>query len=38
MFLVPADNCDEARTVAEDTMELIKVETLTAGRRRAARP
>lgn len=28
VFLVPAENCDEARTVREDTMELIKVETL----------
>ena len=29
VFLVPADNCDEARTVAGDTMDLLKVETLT---------
>ena len=28
VFLVPAENCDEARTVALETMELIKVETL----------
>ena len=29
VFLVPADNCDEARTAAGDTMDLLKVETLT---------
>ena len=28
VFLVPADNCDEARTAAGDGMDLIKVETL----------
>ncbi|MCB0931385.1 MAG: PDZ domain-containing protein [Mycobacterium sp.] len=28
VFLVPADNCDEARTVHGDTMQLVKVETL----------
>jgi PDZ domain-containing protein len=28
VFLVPADNCDEARTVRGNTMELIKSETL----------
>lgn len=28
VFLVPAENCDEARTVPLETMELIKVETL----------
>ena len=28
VFLVPADNCDEARTAAGDTMDLLKVETL----------
>ena len=28
VFLVPADNCDEARTVRGNTMELIKAETL----------
>ena len=29
VFLVPADNCDEARSAAGDTMDLLKVETLT---------
>ena len=29
MFLVPADNCDEARTATGNSMELIKAETLT---------
>ena len=29
VFLVPKDNCDEARTVHGNTMELIKVEKLT---------
>jgi PDZ domain-containing protein len=28
IFLVPADNCDEAKTAHEDGMELVKVETL----------
>lgn len=28
VFLVPAENCDEARTVKLESMELIKVETL----------
>ena len=28
VFLVPADNCDEARTVRENSMELVKAETL----------
>lgn len=28
VFLVPADNCDEARAVHGDTMKLLKVETL----------
>ena len=28
VFLVPADNCDEARTVPGNSMELIKAETL----------
>ncbi len=28
VFLVPADNCDEARTMREDTMELVRVEQL----------
>lgn len=28
VFLVPADNCDEARNVHGDTMKLLKVETL----------
>ena len=27
-FLVPADNCDEARTAPDNTMHLIKAETL----------
>jgi len=29
VFLVPADNCDEARTATGNSMELIKAETLT---------
>ena len=29
VFLVPKDNCDEARSVRGETMELIRVETLT---------
>ncbi len=29
VFLVPAENCEEARTVGGNTMELIKSETLT---------
>jgi PDZ domain-containing protein len=29
VFLVPADNCAEARTAHEDGLQLIKVETLT---------
>ena len=29
VFLVPADNCPEARTVPDNTMELVKAETLT---------
>ena len=28
VFLVPAENCDEARTAKNDTMELVKVATL----------
>ena len=28
-FLVPADNCDEARTVPDNTMALIKADSLT---------
>ena len=28
MFLVPAENCDEARTAKNDAMELVKVATL----------
>lgn len=28
VFLVPADNCDEARTVAQDSMTLLKAENL----------
>jgi PDZ domain-containing protein len=30
IFLVPADNCDEARSAHDDGMQLIKVDTLTA--------
>ncbi|OBB33746.1 signal protein PDZ [Mycolicibacterium peregrinum] len=29
VFLVPADNCTEARSAPQDGMELVKVETLT---------
>ena len=29
VFLVPAENCDEARTVAQDSMTLLKAENLT---------
>jgi len=29
VFLVPKENCDEARTAAQDTMTLIKAENLT---------
>lgn len=29
VFLVPADNCDEARSMRDDSMELVKVDTLT---------
>lgn len=28
VFLVPADNCDEARSVRDNSMELVKAETL----------
>ncbi|WP_328352684.1 PDZ domain-containing protein [Mycobacterium sp. NBC_00419] len=28
VFLVPADNCDEARSMRDDSMELVKVDTL----------
>ena len=28
VFLVPADNCDEAKSAHEDGMELVKVDTL----------
>jgi Lon-like protease len=28
VFLVPADNCDEAKSMRDDNMELIKVDTL----------
>ena len=28
VFLVPAENCDEARTVEHDSMELVKVDSL----------
>ncbi len=30
VFLVPADNCDEARSMRDDNMELVKVDTLTS--------
>jgi PDZ domain-containing protein len=33
VFLVPADNCDEARSMRDDGMELVKVDTLTSGGR-----
>ena len=29
VFLVPADNCDEARSTHEDGLELVKVDSLT---------
>ena len=28
VFLVPAENCDEARSMRDDSMELVKVDTL----------
>ena len=28
VFLVPADNCEEAKTAREDGVELVKVENL----------
>ena len=28
VFLVPAENCDEARTAPGNSMELVKAETL----------
>ena len=28
VFLVPADNCDEAKSAHEDGIDLVKVETL----------
>ena len=28
VFLVPADNCDEARTAGGNTMELLKADNL----------
>jgi len=28
VFLVPAENCDEARSVTDDSMELVKADTL----------
>ncbi len=28
VFLVPAENCDEARSTRDDAMELVKVDTL----------
>jgi len=30
IFLVPADNCDEARSAHDDGLQLIKVDTLTS--------
>ena len=29
VFLVPADNCDEAKSAHEDGIDLLKVDTLT---------
>jgi PDZ domain-containing protein len=29
VFLVPADNCDEAKSAHDDDLQLIKVDTLT---------
>jgi PDZ domain-containing protein len=29
VFLVPAENCDEARTAPDNSMELVKAENLT---------
>ena len=38
VFLVPADNCDEAKSADETDIELVKVDTLErCGRRAAAR-
>ncbi len=28
MFLVPADNCEEAKTAPQEGLELVKVDTL----------
>jgi PDZ domain-containing protein len=28
VFLVPADNCDEAKTAHEDGLQLVKVDNL----------
>jgi PDZ domain-containing protein len=28
VFMVPADNCDEASSMRDDNMELVKVENL----------
>jgi PDZ domain-containing protein len=28
VFLVPADNCDEAKTAQEDGLQLVKVDSL----------
>ena len=36
VFLVPADNCDEAKSAHEDGIELVKVDNLGAGGGRAA--
>ena len=30
VFLVPADNCDEAKSMRDDSMELVKVDTLSS--------
>ena len=34
IFLVPADNCEEAKTAHDDRLELVKVENLDRGRGR----
>ncbi len=38
VFLVPADNCAEAKTADEDGIELLEVHTLEGGDRLAANP
>ena len=32
VFLVPADNCDEAKSAHEDGLQLVKVDNLDARR------